>query len=135
MQLVPLVLSILSRSPNTCCHENQVKQYDVEINQGIIIHCQVNHISYVLALSSVCSLVNKRFNQGLPHLLLKVVLWITLPQTIVHHIHSKNITVITFISNSFVDIGNYKKGVGITSSAVLTHGHSGQLPGGIGSPY
>jgi hypothetical protein len=51
-----------------------LKQYDVEINQGIIIHCQVNHISYVLALSSVCTLVNKRFNQGLPRLLLKVVL-------------------------------------------------------------
>ena len=56
----------------------------------------------------------------------------------ISHTLQKYTTVITFISNSFVDIGNYKKGVGITSSAVLTHGHAGQLPRGptsIGSPY
>lgn len=85
--------------PTPVVMKNQVKQYDGKINQEII-HCQVNHIWYVLALSSVCTLVNKRFNQGLPRLLLKVVLWITLSQTIVHHIHfvhSKNIQHFHFI--------------------------------------
>lgn len=59
--------------PTPVVMKNQVKQYDGEINQRII-HCQMNHISYILALSSVCTLVNKGFNQGLPCLLLKVVL-------------------------------------------------------------